>query len=178
MDRKTQAVIEQYAISLAEIALEHSQVAEIQEELTAILTICQETELANYLTSLALARSDKEKLVTLLQEQASPYVKNFLALLLLNERENLLEPIVQAVLDRLQQETREFKLTVTTAVPLSDQQKGRLLEMGSKKFAIHAKRLEEKIDPSIIGGFVLEANNQIIDTSIRSQLQQLKNNLK
>lgn len=178
MDRKTQAVVEQYAVSLAEIALEHDQVAEIQADLDAILTVCQETELSSVLTSLAVARSDKETLVQALQAQASPFVKNFLAMILFNERENLLVPIVQAVLEQVQQATREYAVTVTTAVSLSDQQKDRLMALGSMKFAIQAKSLEEKIDPAIIGGFVLEANNQIIDTSIKSQLQQLKNNLK
>ena len=47
-----------------------------------------------------------------------------------------------------------------------------------QKFEISAQTLVEDLDESIIGGFVLQGNNKIIDTSIRSQLQQLKNNLK
>ncbi|WP_019785772.1 F0F1 ATP synthase subunit delta, partial [Streptococcus sobrinus] len=60
----------------------------------------------------------------------------------------------------------------------SPSQKERILALGNQKFEISAQTLVEDLDESIIGGFVLQGNNKIIDTSIRSQLQQLKNNLK
>ncbi|MCB4986823.1 F0F1 ATP synthase subunit delta, partial [Streptococcus mutans] len=47
-----------------------------------------------------------------------------------------------------------------------------------KKFALTKRNLIEKIDDEIIGGFIIKANNKVIDTSIRSQLQELKMNLK
>ena len=178
MDRKTQAVVEQYADSLRQVALEKGLVSEIQAELSSCLTIFNETDLGSYLSSLALSRGDKAKLVAYLQEEASTYVKNFLAIILYNERESLIEPIFQAVLDKLVQETRQFPLSVKTAVPLSPSQKERILALGNQKFEISAQTLVEDLDESIIGGFVLQGNNKIIDTSIRSQLQQLKNNLK
>ncbi|WP_019769195.1 F0F1 ATP synthase subunit delta, partial [Streptococcus sobrinus] len=96
MDRKTQAVVEQYADSLRQVALEKGLVSEIQAELSSCLTIFKETDLGSYLSSLALSRGDKAKLVAYLQEEASTYVKNFLAIILYNERESLIEPIFQA----------------------------------------------------------------------------------
>ena len=39
-------------------------------------------------------------------------------------------------------------------------------------------RLVEKIDEELIGGFVIKAKNKFVDTSIRSQLQAFKMNLK
>ena len=178
MDRKTQALVEQYADSLSQVALEKGLVSEIQAELSSCLTIFKETDLGSYLSCLALSRDDKAKLVSYLQEEASTYVKNFLAIILYNERENLIEAIFQRVLDKLVQETRQFPLSVKTAVPLSQSQKERILALGNQKFEISVQTLVEDLDESIIGGFVLQANNKIIDTSIRSQLQQLKNNLK
>ncbi|MGT2930553.1 F0F1 ATP synthase subunit delta [Streptococcus dentasini] len=178
MDRNTQAIVEQYAEGLSQFALEKNLVSDIQTELAACLSVFEETDLSTYLSSLALAHDDKIALISLLQKELSTYLKNFLTVILNNGRESLIEPIFRTVLDKLRQETREFPLTVTTAVPLSDSQQERLLKLGKQRFDIEAKELKQELDQAIIGGFVLKANNQIIDTSIRSQLQQLKNNLK
>ncbi|WP_165213283.1 F0F1 ATP synthase subunit delta [Streptococcus tangpeifui] len=178
MDRKTQTLVEQYADSLSQVALEKGLVSEIQEELSTYLTVFKETQLSSYLSNLALAREDKVSLVRSLEEFSSHYLKNFFEVILLNERERLIEPIFQAVSDKLVQATREFPVTVTTAVPLTQEQKERILKLSHQKFEINARDIIEELDDAIIGGFVLKANNKIIDTSIRSQLQQLKNNLK
>ena len=55
---------------------------------------------------------------------------------------------------------------------------------GVNFFELHAKfeeiytDLVEKIDEDLIGGFVIKAKNKVVDTSIRSQLQTFKTNLK
>ena len=67
---------------------------------------------------------------------------------------------------------------MTSASPLSEEQKTRLLAIVSQKFEIKTRRLVEKIDEDLIGGFVIKANNKVVDTSIRSQLQTFKTNLK
>jgi len=52
------------------------------------------------------------------------------------------------------------------------------LAIVSQKFEIKTRRLVEKIDEDLIGGFVIKAKNKVVDTSIRSQLQTFKTNLK
>ena len=71
-----------------------------------------------------------------------------------------------------------YTSTVTSASPLSEEQKTRLLTIVSQKFEIKTRRLVEKIDEELIGGFVIKAKNKFVDTSIRSQLQAFKMNLK
>ena len=67
---------------------------------------------------------------------------------------------------------------MTTAIAMSDEQKERLLALAKEKLTIAHGQLVETIDPSIIGGFIINANNKVIDTSIKSQLRQFKQNLK
>ena len=67
---------------------------------------------------------------------------------------------------------------MTSASPLSEEQKARLLAIVSQKFEIKTRRLVEKIDEDLIGGFIIKAKNKVVDTSIRSQLQTFKTNLK
>ena len=48
MDKKTQALVEQYARSLVEVAYEQDAVSTIQEEVRQILTIFAETNLNTF----------------------------------------------------------------------------------------------------------------------------------
>ena len=85
---------------------------------------------------------------------------------------------MKLVLELFDQEDNTYDVTVTSASPLSEEQKARLLAIVSQKFEIKTRRLAEKIDEDLIGGFVIKAKNKVIDTSIRSQLQTFKTNLK
>lgn len=178
MDKKTQALVEQYAKSLVEIAIEKDSLAELQSETEALLSVFEETNLANFLSSLVVSRDEKVKLVRLLQESSSVYMNNFLEVILQNDREALLKEILLAVLEEMDKTSNTYDILVKSAVKLSSDQKERLLIKVSQKFGIKAGRLIEEVDPSLIGGFILQANNQVIDTSIKQQLQQLKMNLK
>ena len=82
MDKKTQALVEQYAKSLVEIAIEKDSLAELQSETEALLSVFEETNLADFLSSLVVSRDEKVKLVRLLQESSSVYMNNFLEVIL------------------------------------------------------------------------------------------------
>ena len=106
------------------------------------------------------------------------YMNNFLEVISLNDRANILYDVLKLVLELFDQEDNTYDVTVTSASPLSEEQKTRLLTIVSQKFEIKTRRLVEKIDEELIGGFVIKAKNKFVDTSIRSQLQAFKMNLK
>lgn len=178
MVNKTQALIEQYAKSLVEIAIEKDCIFLIEEEVKAFITVFQSTDLNNSLQSLAISKEQKRELVRLFQESSSEYMSNFLEIILQNQRENLLFSILESILEKITIATNTHTVEVTTAVSLTETQKEQLLSIIQSKFHLTVGQLVEKIDPAILGGFIINVNNQIIDTSIRHQLQQLKMNLK
>ena len=177
MDKKTQALVEQYARSLVEVAFEQDAVSTIQEEVRQILTVFAETNLKTFLSQDVTSEAKKESL-SLFQESCSVYMNNFLEVILLNDRANILYDVLKLVLELFDQEDNTYDVTVTSASPLSEEQKARLLAIVSQKFEIKTRRLVEKIDEDLIGGFVIKAKNKVVDTSIRSQLQTFKTNLK
>lgn len=105
-------------------------------------------------------------------------MNNFLEVISLNDRANILYDVLKLVLELFDQEDNTYDVTVTSASYLSEEQKTRLLTIVSQKFEIKTRRLVEKIDEELIGGFVIKAKNKFVDTSIRSQLQAFKMNLK
>ena len=105
-------------------------------------------------------------------------MNNFLDLILQNEREAYLYQMLQAVLNDIATVSNQYDVTVTSSLPLTEDQKSRVRAVVAKKFAVTSGRLIEKVDPSLIGGFIISVNNKVIDTSIRRQLQAFKMNLK
>ena len=157
MDKKTQALVEQYARSLVEVAFEQDAVSTIQEEVRQILTVFSETNLKNFLSQENVTSEAKKESLSLFQESCSVYMNNFLEVILLNDRANILYDVLKLVLELFDQEDNTYDVTVTSASPLSEEQKARLLAIVSQKFEIKTRRLVEKIDEDLIGRFVIKA---------------------
>ncbi|WFM79166.1 F0F1 ATP synthase subunit delta [Streptococcus pluranimalium] len=178
MDKKTLTLVENYSKSLVDVAVEHHLIPEVRQDLTALLEIFQATDLATTLSHEGLSQTEKAALVSQLQAGSHVFVNNFLEVIKQNERESLLETILSSALEKLSLISNEFPLEIQVSDSLSDAQKDRLKAAAEKKFDISVGQVDEVINPELIGGFILKANNKIIDTSIKSQLQQLKMNLK
>lgn len=67
-------------------------------------------------------------------------------------------------------------VTVTTAVELDDSLRAQVTEMCEEQFGCRVS-LIECVDPSIIGGIVLEARGQRRDISVRTQLRAARKTL-
>lgn len=178
MTKKEQALIEQYAKSLVEVCSEHDALETLQADVLAILETFKATELDIMLSSLAVPHADKVQLVRLLQGNNSAYVNNFLDVILHNEREQYLHTILQTVLAEIAVVTNQYDVTVTSSVPLNEDQKVRVRDVVAKKLSLKTNQLIEHVDTSLIGGFVISVNNKVIDTSVRRQLQEFKMKLK
>lgn len=178
MDKKTLTLVDSYSKSLVDVAVEHSLTQEVMADVKALLAVFEQTDLANALQYEGLSQAEKANLVSLLEEGSLPFVRNFLEVIKQNEREDLLKAILDTTVEKLAVSSNTFPLEIHVADSLSELQKERLKSAVEKKFAISVSEVDEVVRPELIGGFILKANNKIIDTSIKSQLQQLKMNLK
>ena len=71
-----------------------------------------------------------------------------------------------------------FVVTVTTVAGLDPVQEQKLIPIIERKFGIQVRSIQQKIDPDLIGGFVVTANHKTLDTSLKHQLQVIKSKLK
>lgn len=65
------------------------------------------------------------------------------------------------------------KADITTVIPLTEQLRAQFKEIIKTKFGKEAE-LNEKVDPSLIGGYILQVGDNQIDESIKGKLQALK----
>ena len=69
-------------------------------------------------------------------------------------------------------------MTLRSVQPLTASQKEKIRPIIEQKMGLKVRSLKEELDSSLIGGFVISANNKTIDASIKRQLQVVKEKLK
>ena len=178
MDKKTVKVIEKYSMPFVQLVIERGEEDSIFSDLTQIKQVAEETGLPTFLAQVEVDELDKEKTVRFFQGSVSSLMQNFIEVILYNHRSNLFYDVIVDCLNRLEKETNRFEVTILSALPLTDEQKERLLPLIEKKMSLKVRSIKEKIDDSLIGGFVIFANHKTIDVSIKQQLKVVKENLK
>jgi F-type H+-transporting ATPase subunit delta len=106
----------------------------------------------------------------------SKTVRNFVMLLLDKGRISGVPDIARVYRTLVDEHAGRIRATVTSARPLDPMLETRLktaLERESGKLII----LEKKEDPSIVGGLVTQLGDVLYDGSVRTQLQQLREQL-
>ena len=178
MDKKTAKVIEKYSMPFVHLVIEKGEEDRIFSDLDQIKQVAEETGLPSFLAQVAVDESDKERTVGFFQDSVSPLMQNFIQVLIYNHRANLFYDIIVDCLSRLEKETNRFEVTISSAHPLTNEQKERLIPLIEKKMALKVRSIKEQFDESLIGGFVIFANHKTIDVSIKQQLRVVKENLK
>jgi F-type H+-transporting ATPase subunit delta len=106
-------------------------------------------------------------------EQFSPIIVRFVCVIAANRRLNKLRSIVAAFATLVAQKRGVVTAEVSTAHGLSDVQReslrARLIESGYGRVNI-----DEKVDPSLLGGLVVRIGARLYDSSLKSRLQRLK----
>jgi F-type H+-transporting ATPase subunit delta len=102
--------------------------------------------------------------------------QNFVRLLAENKRLELLGQIAEQYELLRAQFENELDVEVTSAVALSDEQKTTMAASLKKRFKRDV-RVTNAVDPSLLGGAVIRAGDQVIDGSIKGRLQRLATDL-
>ncbi len=118
----------------------------------------------------------KADLLERLLGEADPLVRNFLRLVAEKGRIREIEDIVHEFERLMAVEERRLSVELTTAYPLSDEEAQRILKQIEDA---SGRKVEatQKVDPSLIGGFVLQAGSMRVDASLRGRLNRLRQEL-
>lgn len=169
-----------YGKALFELAVEEQQTDVVYADLQILNKVYQEVpDLGNILSDVRLDLDEKREVMDNLAKGFDDGLfKNFLEVVYRYNRMADM-PLIIEEFDRLYDEKqRVVSGTVTTAIPLDSQQKQRLEEQLALKLGYETAHLEEKVDAAIMGGVIIEANHQVIDGSVKTRLESLRNRIK
>ncbi len=166
----------QYANALADIVLEQGAAEPARKQLSEFRAAYTESaELRNFLASPAVARESKHAVIEKLAARigASRIIRNFLFVIVNNQRVALLPEIVETFEHVLRQRQGVAEAQVTSAVELTETQKKTLLRTLED---LTGKKIQAKysLEPGLLGGAVVRIGDTIYDGSLRNQLNQLR----
>ncbi|MFN8523005.1 MAG: F0F1 ATP synthase subunit delta [Chloroflexota bacterium] len=173
---RTNARATRYASAAFAVALDDNQLDEWAGVLDRAAAFFDDPVAARMLTRPTVTAEQKRQALAQALPDAPPKVQNFLGVVAQHDRVGLLPDIAYAF-RRLVNEHRGISVaTVTTAVPINDQERqaiaSRLSQRVGKQVAI-----ESRVDPRILGGVVAQIDDDIIDGSVRGRLERLRRTL-
>ena len=172
-------VAKRYARALFELAIEHNNLENVFSQVKSFSnTLKKDKRLRNYFLSPKIEKNQKvQALETLLQNKVDKIVFHFLLLLIKKNRMEYFDQIV-FFLDRFNdKKNNRLNAQITSVISLEKEQLNEISGMISKSFDAQVV-LENKVNPEILGGLIVQVEGKIIDDSILYQLQSLRQNLK
>lgn len=171
-----ETVARRYATALADVVTKTGETENIKTELQmweAMMTA--NGEILQAFRNPAFPQNQKEKLLESLIEKSkpAPTTANFLRVLLSNGRLADISEINKKFSSVLEERSGGVSAKITSARPLSDTEKA---ELKSNLEKMTGKRVSPnfEIDNSIIGGVVATIGSTVYDGSVKTQLEQLK----
>lgn len=171
-----------YAKSLIDLSIEKGQLEQVYADMQWLHSVCKSNR--DFLTLLRSPIITGDKKIKILKavtgDKLTAITTSFNNLLINKGRESNLPEIAAAFISAYKQYKNINILKLTTASPLSPEVKQALINQVKKTGGFENIELEEKVDKDIIGGFVLQVGDKMVDASIaydlRAIAKQFENN--
>ena len=166
-----------YARALYDAARERGRLEQVREELGDFVESVRDVpELRSVLRNPQLDPRAKAAALDGLLGEGEELVRNFLRLLAEKGRAGQIENIHEEFERLVAAEEGQLTVELTTAYELSDEEAQGILEQIEQA---SGRRVEatRKVDPSLIGGIVLQAGSLRADASVRGRLERLRQEL-
>ena len=140
--------------------------------------LAESCALREVLANPAIPSDEKLKVLDAISSRVNmlPQVRNFLAVIMDNQRLSELREIVAEYHAVVDEQSGMAEAEITSAHPLNDQDRAEL-ESQVAKLAGGRVRTTYRQDETLLGGAVVRIGSTVYDGSIRAQLQQLKQKL-
>lgn len=173
LDKKT--VANRYAKAIFELAEENGQLDQTYQELSALHQVFEENgSLAALLSGVDLSLAEKKSLIDALKKDASPFVSNLIQMVFDYGRMDDLVAIIDEFERRYDAFNKRIHAEVITAVQLDTKQRDQLKAGLAKRLSANEIVLHETVDPSILGGVIIRANNETLDGSLSLKIEQIR----
>lgn len=169
-----------YAVALFDLAEEQGKLADVERDLTAVRALLEEGSVfSDLVASPILGRSQQAEVMATVAKEAElgTLAANFLGVLTENRRLKTLATVIEDFFTLLASARGEVTAEVTSAQKLSDDQVEAL--RARLKAAVGSDvTFNTVVDPRLLGGLVVKVGSRMIDSSVKTKLQNLKTSMK
>ncbi|MEK0423831.1 MAG: synthase subunit delta [Bacteroidota bacterium] len=165
-----------YAKSLLGLAQEQGQLEVVYADMKYIHAVCNaSSEFVNLLRSPIIKADQKNSIInSVTKDKVSLLTNSFTVLLVKKGRERDLPEMATAFIEQYNALKGIHQVTLTTAVEVSSDLKKSIEDKVKAENKFATVELTTKTDDALIGGFVLEFNNNLVDASIARDLRDIK----
>jgi F-type H+-transporting ATPase subunit delta len=162
-----------YAKSLIDLSIERGELETVYADMQWLNGVCKSNpDFVNLLRSPIIKNETKKKIMQAVTNgQISEMTAGFNRLLVTKGRESNLPEISSAFITAYKEKKNIQTVKLTTASPISETLRNAIVAQIKKSAGFQNVELEEKVDAEIIGGFVLQAGDKLVDASISYDLK-------
>ncbi len=169
------SAVSTYAEALFEAAREREELEAVVNELQEFVEALRENEeLRLFFYGGQVAEREKRRAIDALTEDMALSARNFLKVLSDNGREEILEEALLRYGELVKEHLGRVEVEVATAVELSEDELDRIRERLGRVLEGREVILQTRVDPDLLGGAVFRFGGRMVDSSIRGQLQSLR----
>jgi len=162
-----------YAAALFE-ASSAADGAQLVEQLEALARIAEDDGLRQFAANPKVREEQVFELVSgLAGKELSPKLRNLLSTVIENGRLTVLPEIAAQYRALVNARTGSADAHIVSAYPLDATQQSELVQALQKRFGRQLKAQVE-VDPTLIGGVRVTVGDEVLDTSVRARLEQMR----
>ncbi|MFT5778693.1 MAG: F-type H+-transporting ATPase subunit delta [Crocinitomicaceae bacterium] len=174
---KNSKVASRYARAFLDLAIEQKNLDSVLGDMNVLSATCNDSRDFMLLLASPVVKPDKK--VAIFEEAFEQFEKvslSFMRLITKNGREDLLPEIAESFDAQVKEHRGIIPITLISAGKLEDATKDAII--AKVQASVDGQlEIEEKIDESLIGGFMVQMGDTRIDASVSSQLNNLKQRL-
>ena len=165
-----------YAKSLIDLANERSQLEPVYQDMLFLQTVCKESREFLVLLRSPVVKADKKVAIVeaVTKGRISELTVIFNRLLINKGRESNLPEVITSFIEQYKQQKGIHTVKLTTAVPVTEEMKKQIIGQVQKQTKMDSIDLKTFVNEELIGGFVLEIGDQLIDASVVYDLNKIK----
>jgi F-type H+-transporting ATPase subunit delta len=164
-----------YAKSLLDLAAEKGQMEGVYNDMLFLQQLNKSSkDFLNLLRSPVVSADKKQNIIQAITGgKINELTAAFTRLLTAKGREGELPEIITSFIQQYKHKKEIHTVKLTTAVPVSEDIKNAIVAQVKKTSDMKTIELETVTDPKIIGGFVLQAGDKLVDASIAYELKEV-----
>lgn len=161
-----------YGEALFDLGIEEQSLDELAQEARVIIDALSENpELLKLLNHPKIVKEEKVTVVEkIFKGQVSDTMVGFLVLVVEKDRHNEIQEILTYFLERVRENKKMGVAEVTSAVPLSEEQKNQIKDKLLETTEYVNYEMYFHVDESIIGGLVIRVGDRVVDSSVRTRI--------
>lgn len=168
-----------YGEAIFELAVSENRVDALTEEIQVVLAALKENqEFSDIMKHPKIIKEEKLQLIeTVFKGRVSDELTGFIRLIVEKDRYGQIREIMQYFLDEVKRLKGIGVAYVASALPLKEEQKKQVEEKLLSTTAFQEMEMHYQVDEKLIGGMVIRIGDRVADSSIRTKLTHLEQQL-